>query len=294
MPVVAWLIGCLTSLLGLTPSFTPQQIVDVSRPGGSGELQRLLLRPPVRRDATVPVASSSGLLRKLAGLASIKGEDLLLQASTDQQVKYQRLRASLPSRLWKWKTIAGWSWTGSSEHINVFELRAVYTTIRWWATMRKVSSSRMHGAFDGLPCLSTCAQSRAQQQPKNAKDHSKIEQLPLGVQPSSGMGLREHRRQSGRSAESAQGQEMMGKVGRRHREGRTKQERIAVRKKKCLLQTLTVQTRTKVRYEAAREQFYAFLRANNLSCPGRFRNLTLWCQNLLNTCGQLEKGDQSP
>ena len=30
----------------------------------------------------------------------------------------------------------------------------------------------------------------------------------------------------------------------------------------------------------------------NLSCPGRFRILTLWCQNLLNTCGQLEKGDQ--
>ena len=178
--------------------------MDVSRPGRSGELQRLLLRPPVRRDATVPVASSSGLLRKLAGLVSIKGEDLLLQASTDQQ-------------------------------INVFELRAVYTTICWWATMRKVSSSRMHGAFDGLPCLSTCAQSRAQQQPKNAKDHSKIEQLPLGVEPSSGMGLREHRRQSGRSAESAQGQEMMGKVGRRHREGRTKQERIAVRKKKWAL-----------------------------------------------------------
>lgn len=86
------------------------------------------------------------------------------------------------------------------------------------------------------------------------------------------MGLREHRRQSGRSAESVQGQEMMGKVGRRHLEGRTKQERI-VRKKLGPLQTLTVQTRTKVRCEAAREQFYAFLRTNQLVLPRKIQDL---------------------
>ena len=45
--------------------------MDVSCPGGSGELQRLLLRPPVRRDATVPVASGSGLVRKLAGFVDL-------------------------------------------------------------------------------------------------------------------------------------------------------------------------------------------------------------------------------
>eukprot|EP00435_Cladocopium_sp_Y103_P019508 s2655_g4.t1 len=99
--VVAWIIGCLTGMLGLSPWFSPQQVVQACRPGGSGELQRLLIRPPVRRELTVPLAPGSLLVKKLAGLVSIKGEDLLLQASSEQQVKYQRLRASLPSKLWR-------------------------------------------------------------------------------------------------------------------------------------------------------------------------------------------------
>ena len=44
----------------------------------------------------------------------------------------------------------------------------------------------------------------------------------------------------------------MGKVAKRHVEGRTKSERVAVRKKLGPLQNLTVQSRTKTRYERAR------------------------------------------
>ena len=100
-----------------------------------------------------PTPPGVGLVKKLAGLVSIKGEDIMIQSSTDQQVKYQRLRAALPSRLWRWKTIAGWKWTGNSEHINVLELRAINTSIRWWVTQGKATSCRMVHLTDSLVCL---------------------------------------------------------------------------------------------------------------------------------------------
>ena len=161
VPVVAWLIGCLGSLLGLCRSFTPQQIIQLCRPGGSGELQQLLLRPPVRRHTTVPDQQGSLLVKKLAGLVSIKGEDLLLQSSSEQQVKYQRLRASIPSGLWRWKTIAGWTWRGSPEHINSLELRAVYTTVRWWVSQAGAHSCRFIHLTDSLVCLHALSRGRS-------------------------------------------------------------------------------------------------------------------------------------
>ena len=159
--VVTWLIGCLAAPLGLCPFFNPQQIVQACKPGGSGDLQRLLLRPPIRRNLVVPEVQGIGLVRKLAGLVSMKGEDLLLQATSDQQVKYQRLRASLPSKLWKWKTIAGWAWTGQPEHINVPELRAIFTTVRWWISQRKAASCRFVHMTDSLVCLHALSRGRS-------------------------------------------------------------------------------------------------------------------------------------
>ena len=161
MQVVAWLVSCLAAPLGLCPLFNPQQVVQASRPGGAGELQRLLLRPPIRRELAIPATPGVGLVRKLAGLVSMKGEDLLLQASSDQQVKFQRLRASLPSRLWRWKTIAGWTWKGQPEHINVLELRAIFTTVRWWVTQRKAASCRFVHLTDSLVCLHALSRGRS-------------------------------------------------------------------------------------------------------------------------------------
>lgn len=59
------------------------------------------------------------LVKKLTGLVSLKGEDLLLQPQTEDVVKYHRLRASVPARLWKWRVAASWEWRGGREHINV-------------------------------------------------------------------------------------------------------------------------------------------------------------------------------
>ena len=161
IPVVAWLISCLGYLLGFCPQFSLQQIIQGLRPGGSGELQRLLLRPPLRRTLVAAPVEGTHLVKKLAGLVSIKGEDILLQSSSEQQVKYQRLRASVPAKLWRWKTIAGWSWTGSPEHINVLELRAIYTSIRWWVSQRNARSCRFVHLTDSLVCLHALSRGRS-------------------------------------------------------------------------------------------------------------------------------------
>lgn len=58
----------------------------------------------------------------------------------------------------------------------------------------------------------------------------------------------------------------MGKVTK-HVEGRTKEERAKVRKNLGSLRSLTVQPKTKQRYENARAKFYQFLRDSQLSLP---------------------------
>ena len=161
VPVVAWIISCLGSILGLCRVFTPQQVVQLCKPGGSGELQQLLLRPPVSRHSTVPDQQGTHLVKKLAGLVSIKGEDLLLQAPSEHQVKYQRLRASVPPQLWRWKTIAGWAWQGSPEHINCLEMRAIYTTIRWGVSQSQAFSCRFLHLTDSLVCLHSLSRGRS-------------------------------------------------------------------------------------------------------------------------------------
>ena len=81
--------------------------------------------------STSTLDCSEILVKKLFGLVSLKGEDLLLQHHTDVPVRYHRLRMSLPARLWRWKTVAGWQWSDTTEHINVLELRAALTTVKW-------------------------------------------------------------------------------------------------------------------------------------------------------------------
>ena len=65
----------------------------------------------------------------------------------------------------------------------------------------------------------------------------------------------------------------MGKVGKKHVEGSTREQRKAVRKKLGPLRELTVQTRTKDRYAHARQGFYSYLRQNQLSLPRKREDL---------------------
>ena len=58
----------------------------------------------------------------------------------------------------------------------------------------------------------------------------------------------------------------MGK-GLKHLEGRTQKERQQVRKNLGSLRSLTVQPKTRQRYEKARDRFYQFLDSNQLVIP---------------------------
>lgn len=58
----------------------------------------------------------------------------------------------------------------------------------------------------------------------------------------------------------------MGKVAK-HLEGRTQQDRKKVRKQLGSLKHLTVQPRTRLRYDVARKKFYTFLNHNSLELP---------------------------
>jgi len=66
----------------------------------------------------------------------------------------------------------------------------------------------------------------------------------------------------------------MGKV-KKILEGRTKEERVKVRKQLGKLKDLTVQPKTRVRYERARQQFYQFLSSNGLEVPRQTHGLDL-------------------
>ena len=160
VPVVVVLLKQLFERLGLVPYSTVQALVDRAAPGGGSSLQGVLQRPPIHRE-TSHIHPEGGLVRKLSGLVSIKGEDLLLQATSEQLVRYHRLRSSIPSKLWKWKEVAGWAWKGSGEHINQLELRAVLTSVKYWIVKRKLGSCKLIHLTDSLVCLHSLSRGRS-------------------------------------------------------------------------------------------------------------------------------------
>ena len=65
---------------------TPKEISHGLTPGDAESLQTLLLRPPLGQ-GTQTYSPSTKLIAKLSGLVSLKGEDLLLQASSEVSVR---------------------------------------------------------------------------------------------------------------------------------------------------------------------------------------------------------------
>eukprot|EP00438_Fugacium_kawagutii_P012767 Skav214216 [mRNA] locus=scaffold489:495523:498308:- [translate_table: standard] len=110
-------------------------------------------RLPIYKVSTKTAPLDCKLVQKLCGLVLLKGQDLLLQQQSAQPVRSQRLRASLPSKLWRWANIAGWQWTGDKEHINVLELRAAYTTIRYRVEVLRQWDVRFVHLLDSMVVL---------------------------------------------------------------------------------------------------------------------------------------------
>jgi hypothetical protein len=101
------------------------------------------------------------LVHKLLTLVSVKGEDIALQAASDDLVKYHRLRASVPAKLWRWYTAASWKWTGEKEHINVLEMRAVLTALRWRLERHKKVHVKFVHLVDSLVAMHSLSRGRS-------------------------------------------------------------------------------------------------------------------------------------
>lgn len=99
---VAWLLGQLGQVLGLNPCLSPQEIVDRAKPGNSTDFQTFLLRPAMKTNKAPAITANEELLaKKLLKQISFKGDDLMLSAQSEDSIRYHRLRASLPAKLWK-------------------------------------------------------------------------------------------------------------------------------------------------------------------------------------------------
>ena len=159
---VAWLLGQLGQVLGLNQPLQPQEIVDRATPGKATDFQTFLLRPAMKACRKPDIAANEKLLvSKLLKQISLKGDDLLLSAHTEDTIRYHRLRASLPSRLWQWRTVAGWKWTGLAEHINVLELRAALTALRWRIEKNERLNSKFVHMVDSLVVLHSLSRGRS-------------------------------------------------------------------------------------------------------------------------------------
>ena len=160
VPVVGWLLSQLLSKLGQGAPLTPQQVVErVSAQVGPRPSRVGLVRLPLAR-AKVGEGSAHELAFKLCNLVSLKGEDILLSTPSTQLVKFHRLRASVPAKLWKWKVVSGWRWTRGKEHINSLELRAILNAVRWRIEHCQQLGKRLLHLTDSLVCLHALTRGR--------------------------------------------------------------------------------------------------------------------------------------
>ena len=181
--VVAWLLGQLLQRLGIVDHITLQDIIGMLTAERPLNLHGLVQRPPLGQ-GTQTFSPSTHLVGKLCGLVSLKGEDLLLQSASEVPVRHHRLRMGIPSALWRWRTVAGWKWTGDPVHINVLEARAVLTTVKWRVCQKKQLSVRCVHLVDSLVVLHALTRGRSSSR-KMHKTMMRISAylLAAGLQP---------------------------------------------------------------------------------------------------------------
>ena len=171
--VVAWLIGRLTLQLGVASPLALQEIVEALTPGSARDFPSMLVRPPHQgRLGKAAMGAEERLVAKCLGLASTKGEDLLVHAASDPAPRYFRLRASVPGRLWQWREISGWRWKLAGEHINLLELRAIFTSVKWKVSRSKKLGVRFLHLTDSLVCLHALTRSEFEPQVETNPDEA--------------------------------------------------------------------------------------------------------------------------
>ena len=108
----------------------------------------------------------------------------MLSTPTSQMSRHHRLRASVPSKLWRWRVVSGWQWVLGQEHINSLELRAILTSLRWRIEHRQHVNTRLLHLTDSLVCLHCLSRGRSSSR-KLRRTMSRINALVLAanIQP---------------------------------------------------------------------------------------------------------------
>ena len=108
----------------------------------------------------------------------------MISSSTTSQAKFHRLRATVPPKCWKWRVVTGWKWKHLDEHINVLELRAILTSLRWRLEHQHHLRTRFLHLTDSLVCLHALCRGRSSSR-KMRCTMSKVNALLLagGVHP---------------------------------------------------------------------------------------------------------------
>ena len=158
VPVVAFLLQHLLAPRGLCERLTVQEIQQRCQLGQGHQLSSFLSRPPwTTQNMKKSTDNDINLVRKLGTLMSTRGTDVLLQSATEPAQSSDRLRTSVPSRLWKWRVACGWAWkrqqSNETEHINRLELRAVLTSIKWRVLKARLRHGRFLHLVDSLVSL---------------------------------------------------------------------------------------------------------------------------------------------
>ena len=160
--VVTWLMSNLFGKLGLTSVTSLASVLQHTSPGRDGSLRAFLQRLPLSTPKGKTDSEGESILAsKLSSFVSIKGEDILLQAPSEQLVRFQRLRASIPARLWRWRVVAGWRWKFKDAHINELELRAVLTTLLWRLERKRQKHCKFIHLVDSLVVLHALSRGRS-------------------------------------------------------------------------------------------------------------------------------------
>ena len=229
-------------------------------------LTSLLLRPPSRQ-TTKAGSEQAGLVARLMGQVSITGEDILLQLGTDLPARYHRLRASIPSKLWRWKDVAGWRRTGDVEHINALELRAFKTAIVWRLKELEEGECRFLHLIDSLVVLRALSRGRSSNR-RLRRTLCRIGALQLAGGLVGVWGYVDtHQNPADRPSRPPS--KKMGKKATKVMEGKSQQERKKVRSKLGSLKGLTVQPRTRQRYTDCLNRFFDWMAGEGLVLPKR-------------------------
>jgi hypothetical protein len=244
---------------------TVQDIVNELTPGKCSHLQSLLLRPPFGQ-ATRTFSPNDQLAAKLAGLVSIKGEDLMLQSVSEVPVKHHRLRTGIPGKLWRWKPVSGWKWKGDEEHINVLEARAVFTTLKWRVLQQKQINIRCVHLVDSLVVLHALTRGRSSSR-KMRRTIMRINSylLASGLRPIWGY-INTKDNPADRPSCWGTRKRWVKKVSS-HLGAASKESRKKIRKTLGTLKSLTVQPKTKERYKSSLSDFFSYLRQEQLVLP---------------------------